>query len=512
MRVGRWLAWVSFSAGLLLVTAAWVQANDNLLDPAQIGAARKSMSTEKLLDPGAVGARSRAPSDASVVRSANNRPSSAYARDMAESVVQSLASLTRAAADKVDEIASLDSKAAEMSDQTQKLQDEMEHKMGEFRSGLFCSGCKKTKSEILASGSTFPHPGQKIIRPTPEEIVAKERELQAPIDLLNGQLHTNRANRQKLVTERDEALTQIGFGLNLWRTSVSFEIALITMDEQDSLAAHNLTRRAAEEQVEKLNADILNIKRQSTIKLARLRDEGKLWADKLAAAEANLEALGSERTQAQARLLAALPSGRTQWAEKLKQLDIRSAAYNTERTRATGQIEKLRDEIAKAEDNEAVLALTREQVGWEKVLEQLNVKRINDRRANQSAQARAADIVRNEQFMLNGYLSRGRLSTVLTAAAISDSIGPGAGFNDLGGLYRMGSYGPSGHGEVLPSVNSFVTAFLSNPQAKPEMPPKPEMPLVPPLKGMLRDLLKCDPEEGKKCETSRKNVGTGVRG
>jgi predicted Fe-S protein YdhL (DUF1289 family) len=96
---------------------------------------------------------------------------------------------------------------------------ERDGKIDEVRNGLFCSGCNQTRSEILAKGERFPHPGQSIIRATPEQVVAKERELNVAIDRLRQQLQAARDREREKSTLIDEACDQIQAGCGLLSTA-----------------------------------------------------------------------------------------------------------------------------------------------------------------------------------------------------------------------------------------------------------------------------------------------------
>ena len=141
----RTLVLTALLVSLLLVSMHSANAADDLLDPGKIGSARKNVGTEGLLDPTHLGAKSVKSTTAT-----GRRHSTDYARNMAASVVNSLDSLTRSAASLNDEIIKLDKNVRELAVKQKKLQDDMETKMEEYRSGLFCSGCSKTRSEILA--------------------------------------------------------------------------------------------------------------------------------------------------------------------------------------------------------------------------------------------------------------------------------------------------------------------------------------------------------------------------
>lgn len=242
-------------AGLLFAPISQSQAEDDLLDPGKIGAARKSMASEGLLDPSSLKSRSDTGSGTTGAPRDAVSQSSGYARSMAASVVTTMDTLTQAAADLVEAIIKLDRRALEINDKLSVLRQEMQTKLGEYRSGMFCSGCNHTKSEIEAKGERFPHPGQKIIRPTPEQIAAKERELQVPIDRLAREMEENRAKRKKAFDEREEALLQIGYGLRLWRAAISFEYVLIRQDEDKSAADYKTKYDKAESQIGKLRME-----------------------------------------------------------------------------------------------------------------------------------------------------------------------------------------------------------------------------------------------------------------
>jgi hypothetical protein len=80
------------------------------------------------------------------------------------------------------------------------LRNEYASKRAEMLAGNFCTGCGKTRSEILATGSTFPHPGQRIRGATPEELERLEREYDGKLAREGEQ-----ANRINLALERADS-------------------------------------------------------------------------------------------------------------------------------------------------------------------------------------------------------------------------------------------------------------------------------------------------------------------
>lgn len=479
-------------AALLLLPTYRAHADDDLLDPDKIGASRKSLKTEGLLDPTGLGAKSSESTAASPGARRSGREAPFYARTMAESVTGSLDTLINAAAGLVAEVAKLDSEARELESKLRDLREEMETKLAEFRSGLFCSGCNKTKSEILARGEQFPHPGQEIIRPTPEQIERKERELQAPIDQADSALRANRARYGKARNDRDEALQQVLHGLKLWRTSISFESLLITLDEEDSIAAYKADRDQVEGQINKLDSEIF-----------------------LEGMHSSIPGLTSEKTKLEARL---------------KQLKTGAAANAKEYARVKTQLEQVEDKLQKAHRSKAkVVELTREKEVWSETLDKLDQQRVKAKQAYRSAMARAIAKAGSEKSSLDYDLNRLRSSTVLIPPVDSSAISAHSGFDSLGGLYRMGSYDPAQHAQILPRVESFVKAYQNTTgvsqqviavrnggEATPELSPKQSTaPVVSPVNKMKRkllDLLDCDPDAGDKCPSGPTGNPGGVRG
>lgn len=100
--------------------------------------------------------------------------------------------------------------------------------LAEIKAGLFCSGCGRTKSEILRLGQTFPHPGMHILNLTGGELDArikakeaeyagKETALQRQLDLLLARRQTEEnAWQQKLAALR-ETIKQATAALNTAR-------------------------------------------------------------------------------------------------------------------------------------------------------------------------------------------------------------------------------------------------------------------------------------------------------
>jgi hypothetical protein len=90
---------------------------------------------------------------------------------------------------------------------------EKERKLAEMREGQFCSGCGQTRSEILAKGEQFPHPFQRIIAATPEQLANAARQFDDEIKRLYSELQSLQRdsadlNRQAAKIQYDESVAR----------------------------------------------------------------------------------------------------------------------------------------------------------------------------------------------------------------------------------------------------------------------------------------------------------------
>lgn len=170
-----------------------------------------------------------------------------YASSMASAVTSAILSLVRAYGNTADQIGKLQAEEKQLTD---KLNEAIRNKaaiLDEYRQGLFCSGCGRTKSDIISKGEQFPHSGQSIIKPTPEQIAAKERELQQGIDRLAQQLSEAKAKLAKLSPDIDAIRSQLFEGMGLWRTATSMERGILrqefAFDAQDYVQQRTVISR-----------------------------------------------------------------------------------------------------------------------------------------------------------------------------------------------------------------------------------------------------------------------------
>lgn len=148
-------------------------------------------------------------------------------RSMGERTASAIADLCRRATELVAQRDKLRDEIASLVAKRQQLVAAKEAEMEDYRNGLFCSGCNRTKRDIISSGDTFPHPGQRIIAPTPEQIARKDAELQRPIDRASTELDKQRKEVDLLDAMRNDAQDQVKHGISLWEASVGYERALI---------------------------------------------------------------------------------------------------------------------------------------------------------------------------------------------------------------------------------------------------------------------------------------------
>jgi len=241
-------------------------------------------SAQDLLDPTRLRS-SRVGTEALATRS--NRPPDwkgpEYARDMANSVTSAILSLVRAYGATADQIGKLQTEEKQLTDKLNEAIRNKEAILDEYRQGLFCSGCGRTKSDIISKGEQFPHSGQSIIKPTPEQIAAKERELQQGIDRLAQQLRDAKAKLAKLSPDIDAIRSQLFEGMGLWRTATSMERGIIrqefAFDAQDYVQQRTVISRQIDAVIKEAGTA------QTIPALQACIADARTWSDALAKCE-----------------------------------------------------------------------------------------------------------------------------------------------------------------------------------------------------------------------------------
>lgn len=234
----------------------------------------------QLLDPTNLPPATGAPANAS----SSSLPDPSYARGMASSIASALTSLVSAYVGSAQKSAALSKRQRELEQEVRDRRARMSAEMEEYRQGLFCSGCGQTRSQIWAKGEQFPHAGQTIIRPTQDQIDAREKSLVDALDKLIAEL--DKVVKQKPPHEKDRGRIrqEIFDGGILWRTATGYEEALINGRAADRARQYHkdrerITIRLAE--IEKVEA-----KEEDAFARNALADELMLMVTTLAAIEA----------------------------------------------------------------------------------------------------------------------------------------------------------------------------------------------------------------------------------
>lgn len=240
-----------------------------------------------------------------------------YARDMAGSVVSAILSLINSYASVAGEIGKLEEREKKLSADFMQAVRDRDSKLEEYRQGLFCSGCGKTRSEILAKGEQFPHPGQTIIRPTPEQIAAKEKELQGVIDRLAEELKKAKARKAELEPDIGAIREQLFAGTLLWSSATAFERRLIRQGENVQITAYTRERARIDEQLALCHKDARSAQGEGAIR--RTLGDFTLWVDTLQRTE-------KRRADERARADRAFADNVTLAKRQINQVDVASKA------------------------------------------------------------------------------------------------------------------------------------------------------------------------------------------
>lgn len=124
-----------------------------------------------------------------------------------------------------------------------KLTAEKEAALKEMRAGMFCSGCGKTRSQILAQNDRFPHPGQRSIPPTPKQIQALEASYDGRIAALKKQRAPLDASDRKHRSQVSDLYHRFNTRKPVYHRHISREQELRRLDwGHEKLAVENQLR------------------------------------------------------------------------------------------------------------------------------------------------------------------------------------------------------------------------------------------------------------------------------
>lgn len=232
------------------------------------------------------------------------------ARAMAERVSSSVSALGQQTQSALALRDRLDKSLAELKREIAEMIDRRDREMEDYRQGLFCSGCNRTRTDILSKGEQFPHRGQSIVRPTPEQIAAKEKALQQPIDRSQAQQEKEQKQRIDADADAQNGLRQLRAGLLLWRTSTTYWSRAVQRD----LHYHREELQANVAELERTLAD--ELRRMATLAPAERKeaeDAANVWRRQLEQQRAALDALA----QSASGSLQAVSSAREQQRQLL---------------------------------------------------------------------------------------------------------------------------------------------------------------------------------------------------
>lgn len=478
-------AWVTaamaIGAAFLLGGNLWSQAaDDDLLDP--------KMARSDLLP-----AAPRGPATATDAAPATGGPrhTPSHARAKSAEVVSSLVGLADEVARLMKEEARLKAAVEELWTKWQKQKAEKKVLMDDYRSGLFCSGCGKTKTQILALNERFPHPNETIVQPTDEQIAAKDRELQAPLDRMERDLQELRERHSTAQKMYDEAGEQFEYGFQLWRTANVYEKRLYFRAVRELEGTYRESSATAEAQVTKLKKDVRDTETSYQSGMGNRNHEWRQRQQELEQMDATyvagsradkaklLQLKEALKEKAPAEVAPAEISAVTQLGEELAR---REQAYQAARAPLEKQIAQLDPKQNQAAHTQKMAALARDLEAWSARLEAIKTRYYTQMQEHGERVHKSSLALKNEQEILNDCLREElEMTKHVTVRAIIQThflTYPGnAGFVGIGGFYRMGDYSPARHRQVLPSVREFIDAYVATPMfGDVHLPSQPQQP------------------------------------
>ncbi len=177
------------------------------------------------------------------------------ARSLRERAAAEVGKLCREIGARHGEVQKLEEKIAALARKSRARRSQLALELDEYRRGEFCSGCGKTRSQILSEGSTFPHSGQSIVRATAEQLAAKERSAAAELSRLSADQDAAAQRRDELVSENTQTLAQVKEGLNLWKSARTIELNALASEQAEKFAAEKKKTRELEAKLETITGE-----------------------------------------------------------------------------------------------------------------------------------------------------------------------------------------------------------------------------------------------------------------
>jgi len=193
--------------------------------------------------------------------------SPASMRSAASNAVQRFGSDFSTMGNAAKQISALEADQKKAEDQLNTLLGQRDFILSEFRRGLFCSQCRRSKSEIEATGEPFPahlyrvngHP----IPATAEQIKEKEQEIDQTIAQLQREIERCKQEIQKQKDASATAWADAQMASAEWRAAVHCEQRLIGMQADAIQSRTEADLRHAQEALEKVRGQIAALRMNS---------------------------------------------------------------------------------------------------------------------------------------------------------------------------------------------------------------------------------------------------------
>lgn len=124
-------------------------------------------------------------------------------------------------------------KRAEAIDKGDKLKDEYKAARREYEQGLFCSGCGKTRSYLLARREPFPHPGERPVRATDEQLDALKSEYEGLIKAQKGRIEAARTASDASYQAMQKRVRELGEQRRDERAALDASLAELSKKQDD---------------------------------------------------------------------------------------------------------------------------------------------------------------------------------------------------------------------------------------------------------------------------------------
>jgi hypothetical protein len=163
-------------------------------------------------------------------------------RDDVSRRLQAAQNKVNAVRSKGPNIGTIDASLQRLREQLLAMQSQAQNEIAELQSGMYCSGCNRTCSDLYAHGEPCPHSGQSLMPAPPEAIAAKVSEWKTKMASVQQQIEQLSAQRSQAIRDYESEVAEARAPVNELSSELSAANSEINSARAEVTKAANYSR------------------------------------------------------------------------------------------------------------------------------------------------------------------------------------------------------------------------------------------------------------------------------